>query len=272
MNNAAAFFAHIRSSLFGNRLTAAQVEGINAILAEWHHSGSGDDRQLAYVLATAMHETGGTMQPVREAFGNSDADTIRKLDSAWRAGKLGQVSGPYWREGFFGRGFVQLTHRENYERMGHRLGVDLVNKPTRAMRPDIAARILIIGMCEGTFTSKSLSDYIGRTRCDYVNARRIVNGTDRAAVIAAYAREFEAAIQAAGGAAGSQSPETPPLGRDRGWLGGIAATIAIAVSGGAAWLTNGPVLVFALVLMTGAGVALWKREKIKDWINIRKGR
>jgi predicted chitinase len=44
---------------------------------------------------------------------------------------------------FIGRGFVHLTGRANYDRMSDILGIDLVNNPELAERPDVAMKILL---------------------------------------------------------------------------------------------------------------------------------
>jgi hypothetical protein len=163
----------------------------------------------AYLLATAWHETGETMQPVREAHGATDAQTIARLDKAWASGKLGRVKSPYWRrdgdgKAWFGRGYVQLTHKANYQKASDRLGIDLVADPDAAMSPMVAARVLVQGCLDGWFTGKKLSDYLPG---DNVGARRVVNGTDRAADIARYAASFERALVAAVETA--PSPDVP---------------------------------------------------------------
>ena len=106
---------------------------------------------------------------------------------------------PYWRpdgegKSWLGRGFVQLTHRRNYEAMSAITGIDLVAHPDRAMETGPALAILFEGMAQGSFTGKKLADYFDGDREDWVEARRIVNGTDRAALIAGYGRSFYAAI------------------------------------------------------------------------------
>ena len=63
-----------------------------------------------------------------------------------------------------------------------------------ALQADVAARIMFTGMAEGWFTGKKLGDYMANGKADYVNARRIINGTDRAGQISGYARVFEAAL------------------------------------------------------------------------------
>lgn len=150
--------------------------------------------EAAYVLATAFWETARTMEPVREAMGDSDQQSIARLDRAWSRGQLPWVSAPYWRDGWFGRGYVQLTHERNYANAGAKIGVDLVGDPSKALQPDIAAEILVRGMAEGWFTGRKLSDYFSLQESDYVGARRIVNGMDRAAAIAELARDYEDAL------------------------------------------------------------------------------
>mgnify|MGYP001766787317 CR=1 FL=1 len=179
-------------------LSQAQVDGINAIIDVWEARGLTDPRWLAYILATAWHETGRTMQPVREiGRGNGRAYGIPDQ-------KTGRV--------YYGRGLVQITWKTNYERLGKRLGLDLVNNPDRALEPAISARILVIGMEEGLFTGKRLADYFSDGAASWVNARRIVNGLDRAEMIAAYARKFHDAISSAEVAvAPAPSPSPAPV-------------------------------------------------------------
>lgn len=202
----AAFFAAVRSSLFGGSLSQRQVDGISTIWAAWNTWGDGDERKLAYILATAFHETARTMQPVRETLAKSDAKAKEILTKAWKAGKLPWVKRDYWSSGWFGRGYVQLTHEENYRRAGKELGIDLVSNPSRAMEPGTAAAIIVKGMMEGWFTGKKLADYPN----DFVNARRIVNGTDRAQQIAQYAQAFLVAIKSSGASTDARKPIPAP--------------------------------------------------------------
>lgn len=195
-----AFFAETRTRLFGGRMSQAQVDGTRAILDAWQQRrAGGDTRQLAYMLATAFHETAATMQPVRETLATSDAAAAARLESAWARGRLRAVKTPYWRadpEGryWLGRGLVQLTHRANYERMSRETGIDLVADPGRAMEMDVAVAILFSGMEKGLFTGRRLADYFAAGPADWVNARRIINGLDRAADVAAYGRLFHRAL------------------------------------------------------------------------------
>ena len=153
--------------------------------------------QTAYVLATAYWETGRSMRPIKETVmphhqnqSPPDSEVKRRLESAFARGVLGNVRTPYWRDGWFGRGFVQLTHRANYETASRHFGVGLLAKPEMAMEPRLSAQIMIQGMMGGWF-GRRLTDFLNDTTKDYVNARRSVNGTDRAREIASIAESYE---------------------------------------------------------------------------------
>jgi murein DD-endopeptidase MepM/ murein hydrolase activator NlpD len=87
---------------------------------------------------------------------------------------------------------VQLTHRYNYEAMGAKLGVDLAGNPALALDPDIAARILVVGMRDGDFNGRGhgLSHYVNEQAQDWYQARRTVNVLDHAGEIATNAEEY----------------------------------------------------------------------------------
>lgn len=194
------FFTSVRSSLFDGRLRAAQVEGLSAILDKWETKlPRGDDRWLAYMLATAHHETGRTMQPVRETFAASDAEAIARLDRAFANGVLRSVRTPYWRKdadgkSWLGRGFVQITHKANYAKLGAAIGIDLVADPARAMELDTANAIMFTGMIKGLFTGRKLADFFSPSREDWRSARKIINALDRADLVADYARAYHQAL------------------------------------------------------------------------------
>lgn len=194
MINRDTFFYSIRQSLFKPGLKQKQVEGINAILDIWEARGLTDLRWLAYMLATCFHETAKTMQPIEE-YGKG---------KGYRYGKKIKRSGiPYTSPDFlyYGRGYVQLTWYENYETMGRLLGINLLENPELALHPNIAAQIMFEGMTKGNshfgdFTGKSLENYFNDTKEDWVNARRIINGTDKAELIAGYGKKFYQALKA----------------------------------------------------------------------------
>ncbi len=153
---------------------ATKAGTIDAIKWECRVQGIGLDTQVAYVLATTQWETAQTFKPVREAFW---------LSEEWRRNNLRYY--PY-----YGRGFVQLTWKTNYEKYSRILGADMVADPDIAMRPNVGLFILAHGFKTGAFTGRKITDYIDHGRTDFVRARRCINGLDRAHEIAAIAKEF----------------------------------------------------------------------------------
>ena len=202
--NRTTFFNYVRKAPFGGRLIQSQIDGMTAILDAWESFTSTDVRWLAYMFATAFHETGATMQPVRETLAKSDAQAIARLESAYKSGKLRSVKTPYWRKdanglSWFGRGLVQLTWKPNYVRMGDILGIPLDKNPSLALDLETAVQIMFEGMTKGAsskgdFTGKSLENYFNSTTDDPVGARKIINGTDKAQLIAGYHKNFLDAI------------------------------------------------------------------------------
>ena len=186
--NRSEFYARVRP-MFGGALSQKQVDGIEAIMAAT--AGLPDEVQ-AYLLATARHETDDTMQPITEYGGRKYFDKYDTGKLAKALGNTPEADGDGFK--YRGRGYVQITGRANYSKAGDWLKIDLINNPDLALQPTIAAQILVRGCCNGWFTGKKLSDYLPG---DYINARRVVNGTDKADLIAGYARGFEAAIVAA---------------------------------------------------------------------------
>jgi len=182
MINRELFFDTVRPSIFNGALTQSQVDGIRVILNEWEEQKLKDLRFLAYMLATTYHETAHTMQPVAE-YGKGK-------------GRKYGVADPVTKQTYYGRGFVQLTWKGNYEAMSVVTGEDLVNHPDRAMDMKVATKILFYGMLHGSFTGKKLSDYFNDLSTDWFKARKIINGLDKAALIQDYAEKFYNALKA----------------------------------------------------------------------------
>lgn len=198
LTNPPAFFDKVRASVLAPKLEPAEVAGCEAILAA---CAGLPVAFVAYALATAYHETAHTMRPVRE---NGGPAYFRRMydiqgdrpDVARRLGNLQPGDGAL----FCGRGYPQLTGRANYARADRELGLggDLVAHPDRALDPAIAADIMRRGMEEGWFTGRSFKSQLpaagSATEDQFVAARRIINGQDRAGLIAGYAIQFQNAL------------------------------------------------------------------------------
>ena len=156
-------------------------------------------KKIAYMLATAKHETGHTFEPITERgnrsyFNKYDpvlANTPERRKRAIEMENTQQGDGFKYR----GRGYVQLTWKKNYRKSGEYLKKDLVNNPELALDQKNATKIMIYGMETGMFTTKKISSYISEDSADYLNARRVINGMDKAASIAGYASKLEECLR-----------------------------------------------------------------------------
>jgi len=223
------FFDAVRARPFGGRLTGDQVKGMEALLD--YAPADMLEAELAYCLATTYHETGHTMQPNVE---NLNYTTAARIRNVWPTrfhsvaaaqpfvrnprglanevynGRMGNRTGSDDGWSFRGRGLPHLTGRFNYQKASDKLGVDLVSNPDLAVEMRYAAPILYAGMSEGWFTGRKLADYFRSGKNDPVNARRIVNGLDRARDIAGYHENFLAALRAGGYVPGNATIPPPP--------------------------------------------------------------
>ena len=194
LGNSQAFFDAVRTSgIFAKPLKPDQVKGLETVCRAAKAAGW-PLAFTAYALATACHETAYTMQPVREAFW---------LSENWRRSHLRYYP-------FYGRGYVQLTWKPNYQRADTELDLKgrLTGNLDVAMDPDIAAKIMVKGMQDGWFAGdkkgkrhtlkRHLPASGAATLAQLTEARRIINGTDKAKKIAGEAIKFQAALQAGG--------------------------------------------------------------------------
>lgn len=153
------------------------------IIAEARRQGVPSRAQLAYILATATHESGAGRRMVEIASGEA-------YEGRRGLGNTEPGDGPRYR----GRGYVQLTGRSNYTAWSRRLGMDLVGNPSLAERPEVAARILVGGMCGGTFTRHRLDRYVNDDLIDFDGARRTIGSGRGAERVSAVARQLLAAM------------------------------------------------------------------------------
>ena len=134
--------------------------------------------QWAYIFATVFHETNATFLPTKEAYWMSESWRLKNLRYS-----------PY-----YGRGYVQITWKDNYKKYSDKTGLDFVKNPDLALEPGNAWYILKDGFKNGVFTGKKITDYVNNSNVDYIGARRIINGTDKAKLIAGYANMFRSIL------------------------------------------------------------------------------
>lgn len=247
--NREAFYNGVRNS-FGP-LGQKQVVGINAILDE---CGGLPLFHVAYILATAWHETGGKMTPNRENMTYTTAARIKEVFSPerlqgiapsklvrsgrklanvvyggeWGEEHLGNTQdGDGWK--YRGNGFAHDTGRANHRKASAATSLDLLSDPELMKSPDIAARVMVAGMSTGWYRGPKLSDY---KHGDYRNMRDIINADKKAngATVANYARQFEKALKSGGwGDAPKVIKGDVPVKPKRHWLIALIMSIFMGV-------------------------------------------
>lgn len=191
-----AFFGHVRR--ITNKLDQVQVDTINELLSQASHWPLA---YMAYGLATAWHEA--RLKPIKEIGGDRYFHLMYDIkgNRPAKARELGNLT-PGDGIKYAGRGLPQITGRTNYAKASKALGVDFVTYPDKVLDPKHAVAVMVWGMDTGSFTGKSLADYLPKTGPgnvqDFTKARRIINGTDRALKIADHALDFQEALEAGG--------------------------------------------------------------------------
>lgn len=209
------FYDAIRASLFAGKLSPTQVAGIETILNEWDARKLTDLRWLSYILATIHHEVGQSYEPIEENLNYSASGLLKTWPSRFtpekaaqyaknpkkianyvyanRGGNGNEASGDGWK--FRGRGLVQTTLKSNYEWAKKMTGIDLIANPDLMKGMEVSVKTSFAGMINGLYTGKKLNDYFNATTEDPINARRIINSTDKAALIASYWKKFYEALK-----------------------------------------------------------------------------
>jgi putative chitinase len=221
------FFDTVRKTVFNGKLTGQQVAGMEAILDACDEYVVSDLKHRASMLATPMIETGGSFEPIVESlnykasalvpkfgkritqaqankYGRIDGKQVANQEAIgniiyggeWGKKNLGNVT-PNIGYRLRGRGLVQLTGERLYLLGGKLIGEDLIANPDLACELKRAAKLLVVGERDGIFTGYDLSDFLGPNKNDWKNARRIVNGTDRADDLAVDSKKFYSALLAA---------------------------------------------------------------------------
>ena len=172
-----------KGSLDNKGLTDPRKEGFEAIFDAWDKRGAGlDIGGLAYAFATAWHETGARMQPVREGFASTDDGAVKAVTAycAKQGIKNYAARQPPKGNSYYGRGYVQLTFADNYSKMGKTLGfgTQLFDDPDKVLDPEIGGDILVAGMIGGLFRPAKgpLTKYFTPTVHNWFDARDMING------------------------------------------------------------------------------------------------
>jgi putative chitinase len=216
--NESILFAKLRATVFEGHLTQTQIDAFHSILAACQKWNVIDLAEIASALTPPMIETGGSYKLVEEdlhyraaglrktfkkyfttdAIANKYAmqpERIANRAYANRNGNGNEASGDGWK--YRGRGWPQLTGRANYEKLGLVLSLPLIEKPELALDPNVSAQILVLGMKNGIFTSRKLSQYHTKIGYDFKGARDIINPGDRNADNERFGKQIYAALAAA---------------------------------------------------------------------------
>lgn len=166
-------------------LQGDKKEGMNTIITFLENDPyMADIRWCAYVLATIGRECGGEWAPVEET-------------GKGKGREYGGIAGPYGLV-YYGRGYTQNTWLSNYQmlteawnRAHPNVPVSFVQHPELLLIPEYSYWVTSFAMRHGAYTGVGLPKYIHDNVCDYLYARKIINGMDHAQEIADAAKWFE---------------------------------------------------------------------------------
>lgn len=207
IDNYRARHGHFSNSI-GQQLDAASEQHLRVLIEGIVSYYESQERtcfipHIAYALATARHETlwaGIYFESRTEGGSTSYFNKYDPVLASTQAHRNRAVSMENTQEGdgykYRGRGYPQLTWKVNYRRCGEHLNIDLINEPDLALEPGVSAGCMLYGMFSGIFTGAKITRYVNDNSKDYFNARRVINGTDRASLIEGYAELFEDILEA----------------------------------------------------------------------------
>lgn len=177
-----------------------------------------DSRWVAYILATIYHECARTWQPIKEK-GHREY-FIKRYGSQTKVGKSLGNDTPEEGAIYHGRAYVQTTGESNYEmaekvlrseypevverfekRTGKKFDLTAGDQPNDMADPDnlldaeIAYYAMSVSVRKGLYTGVGLGRFINGAKCDFINARKVINGLDCAAAVADYAAKFLTCLQ-----------------------------------------------------------------------------
>ena len=247
--NRPTFFQYVRNAPFGGRLSEKQIEGLNKIL-DFKETKYPDLslNEFAYILATAFWESGRTMQPVRE-----------------KGGEKYLRSKKYYP--WVGEGLVQITWERNHRKFG-------ATAPGQMLTWPKALDALFRGMTQGMFTGKRLSQYFSDQKEDPREARRIVNGTDKAGLIADFYHNFKMALVASSTpekvklveleTPDAAEPDKPSLLSDQTSIGILTAGGGSLITSVLAAISNPYALLAFAIVVFGVGIAWYGRYRLRS--------
>lgn len=193
----------IRKELAGGKITPEQFKGFERVVSALDADKDYSYPQGAYVLATIWHETATRMTPIGEygkgkgrAYGtwltNSKGERYCYKDFSKKSVYL-ERDYPFL---YYGRGDTQNTWWDNYDKLSKVFKVDFLRNPDLLLTDEWSTPVTLYSMKVGLYTGRKLSTFVNSNKQDFVEARRVINGVDKADKIAKEALVFLRALRA----------------------------------------------------------------------------
>lgn len=125
------------------QLTGITGNRLENMLLNYAHQNGIRGTELAALMAQSYVETEGFTDMTEDYNGSPEEYFNGRYSPDHNPAAAEDLGNTQPGDGFrfFGRGFLQLTGRYNYERAGREIGIDLVNNPDLAADPEISLRI-----------------------------------------------------------------------------------------------------------------------------------